>query len=67
MATTLMEHGTDRKSKARQLVAYLAYAMQDVGKLSSTSAHLLELSIAALNEETGLPAQNQANWARKPS
>lgn len=67
MTTAVMEHGTDRKTKARQLITYLAYAMQDVGKLSSTSAHLLELSIAALNEETGLPAQNQSSWARKSS
>jgi hypothetical protein len=62
-----MEHGIDRKAKARELVAYLSYAMQDVSKLSTTSAHLLEMSLAALSEEIGLAADGEARWARRPS
>lgn len=67
MTAAVLEHGTDRKAKARQLVAYLRYAMQDVGKLSTTSAHLLEMSVAALSEETGLPGEDEAKWARQHS
>jgi len=67
MATAVLEHGTDRKAKARQIVAYLTYAMQDVSKLSTTSAHLLEMSVAALSEETGLPAEGETKWARAHS
>lgn len=67
MATAVMERGIDRKAKAREVVAYLSYAMQDVSKLSMTSAHLLEMSLAALNEEIGLSAEDEAKWARRPS
>jgi hypothetical protein len=62
-----MERGIDRKAKAREMVAYLSYAMQDVSKLSTTSAHLLEMSLAALSEEIGLSAEDDAKWARRPS
>jgi hypothetical protein len=67
MPTAVLEHGIDRKAKARQLVAYLSYAMQDVSKLSTTSAHLLEMSVAALSEESGLPAEDEPKWARQRS
>ena len=67
MATAVMERGIDRKAKAREMVAYLSYAMQDVSKLSTTSAHLLEMSLAALSEEIGLSAEDDAKWARRPS
>ena len=67
MATAVIERGIDRKAKAREIVAYLSYAMQDVSKLSTTSAHLLEMSLAALSEEIGLSAEDDAKWARRPS
>lgn len=67
MTTAALEHGPDRQEKARQLVAYLSYAMQDVCKLSTTSAHLLEMSVAALSEEIGLPTENRVDWTRKHS
>lgn len=40
-----------RKTKARQIVAYLTYVMDDVRTLSPTSSYLLELTIAAINED----------------
>lgn len=40
-----------RNSKARQIVAYLSYALEDVRTLSPTSSYLLEMSIAAINDD----------------
>jgi len=67
MTTVVMERATERKAKARELVAFLSYAMQDVSKLSTTSAHLLEMSLAALSEEIGLAPDDEAKWTRRPS
>jgi hypothetical protein len=35
----------------KDIIAYLSYALKDVRKLSPLGAHLLEMSIAVLNDE----------------
>jgi hypothetical protein len=34
-----------------EIIAYLSYALKDVRKISPLGAHLLEMSIAVLNED----------------
>lgn len=36
----------------KEIMAYLSYALNDVRKLSPLGAHLLEMSIAVLNDDT---------------
>jgi hypothetical protein len=40
-----------RQVNARQIVAYLSYALDDVRSLSPATLYLLELTIASLNED----------------
>jgi hypothetical protein len=48
-----------RKMKDDAVVAYLSYALKDVRGLSPLGAHLLEMSIAVLNDDIRLA--NEAN------
>jgi hypothetical protein len=43
----------------KDIIAYLSYALKDVRKLSPLGAHLLEMSIAVLNDDTH--AANKSN------
>jgi hypothetical protein len=43
----------------KEIIAYLSYALKDVRKLSPLGAHLLEMSIAVLNDDTR--AANKSN------
>jgi hypothetical protein len=49
----------DRKMKDDAIVAYLSYALKDVRGLSPLGAHLLEMSIAVLNDD--IHSANEAN------
>jgi hypothetical protein len=65
MTVNEMESAAKRRAKARQLVAYLAYVVEDVRVLSPTSSHLLEMSIAAINEDMDLPHEPLPHLAQK--
>ena len=55
MTVKRMERTKTRRDKARELVAYLSYAVEDLRVVSPTSSQLLEMSIAAINEDVDLP------------
>jgi hypothetical protein len=59
MAVKIADREEIRRSKARELVAYLSYAVEDLRRVSPASSHLLEMSIAAINEDMHLPQQPQ--------
>ena len=67
----MTQNGTAKevtKSQSRAgVIAYLSYALDDVGALNPAAAHLLEMAIAILAEdpqpESGLPETAR----RKPS
>lgn len=67
MGVKQMERGKMRRVKAQELIAYLAYAVEDVRAVSPTSSHLLEMSIAAINEDMDLSHWSLQDLARKPS
>ena len=52
-----------RKIKARQIVAYLTYVMDDVRTLSPTSSYLLELTIAAINDDMRPRLQRKSEYS----
>jgi hypothetical protein len=61
MAVKIADGEEIRRSKARELVAYLSYAVEDLRRVSPASSHLLEMSIAAINEDMHLPQQPQSD------
>jgi hypothetical protein len=54
-----------RHDKARELVAYLSYAVEDLRQVSPASTHLLEMSIAAINEDLSLSRRPLPNVTAK--
>ncbi|MES1148658.1 MAG: hypothetical protein ABUL53_05690 [Bradyrhizobium guangdongense] len=48
-----------RKAKARNIVAYLSYALAEVRALSPTAAYLLEMSINAIGEDAPTDSQTR--------
>lgn len=44
------QHGGIQKTP-QQVISFLAYALEDIRRLSPLSAHLLEMSIAVLNDD----------------
>ncbi len=60
MTVKTVDRDDTRRSKARELVAYLSYAVEDLRQVSPASSHLLEMSIAAINEDMHLPQPNVA-------
>jgi hypothetical protein len=60
-----MEHkrpqrfGGSLEKHTEQIVAYLSYALKDVRGLSPLGAHLLEMSIAVLNDD--IRSANETN------
>jgi len=65
MTVSETESASKRRAKARQMVAYLAYVVEDVRALSPTGSHLLEMSIAAINEDMNLPYEPLPHLAQK--
>jgi hypothetical protein len=60
MAIKTVDREEIRRGKARELVAYLSYAVEDLRQVSPASSHLLEMSIAAINEDMQLPQPHGA-------
>jgi len=60
-----IERAKTRDDKARGLVAYLSYALEDLRQVSPASSHLLEMTIVAINEDMDLPQHAQPAVAGK--